>query len=98
MMKKNLMINTIFSVALFCSGVTLAQAPVQNIDKNKHPNLAQAQTLVVEANNYIVNAQKDNRYDMHGHAQNARQLLVQANQELKLSAEDADAVEWQKKK
>jgi hypothetical protein len=82
--------------ALLCSVVTLAQAPVQNINKDRHPNLAAAQSLAAQANNYITAAQKDNRYDMHGHAQNARQLLVQVNQELKLSAGDADAAEKMK--
>lgn len=51
---------------LFC-GVTLAQEPVVDIDKAKHPNLAEAQPLVVEANRYIIAAQKINREDMQGH-------------------------------
>jgi hypothetical protein len=34
---------------------------------------------------------------MRGHAKNARQFLVQASQEMKAAAIDADAVEWQKK-
>jgi hypothetical protein len=94
--KKSLAVNRIIIGALFCSVVTLAQSPVQNIDKDRHPNLAEAQRLAAQANNYIIAAQKDNRYDMHGHAQNARQLLVQVNQELKLSAEDANAAEKRK--
>ena len=89
MTKKNLLINTMVAAALFCS-VTLAQEPVRNIDKNRHPNLAEAQRLVAEANGFIITAQKDNRYDMHGHAQKARELLVHVNEELKLSAEDAN--------
>lgn len=97
MMKKNLLINTILGAALLCCGVTLAQEPVQDINKNLHPNLANAQRLVVEANSYIVTAQKDNRYDMHGHAEKARQLLAQVNQELKLAAEDANAANQKKK-
>ena|ERR1700678_3721577 len=97
MMRRNLLVSTVLSAGLFCSVVTLAQAPVQNINKNKHPNLAEAQRHVVEADNSMVNAQKDNRYDMHGHAKNARQLLVQASQEMKLAAEDADAAEYQRK-
>jgi hypothetical protein len=50
MTKKNLLIDTILSAALFCSSVTLAQTPVQNIDKNYHPNLAEAQNLIAQAN------------------------------------------------
>lgn len=98
MTKKNLLINTILSAALFCSGVTLAQTPVQNIDRKAHPNLAEAQSLVVQADNYIVRAQKNNKYDMQDHASKARQLLVQVNQELKLAAEATDATNASQKK
>ncbi len=98
MTKKSLLISTMLSATLFCGGVTLAQEPVQNIDKNRHGNLAEAQHLVVQANNYIVVAQKDNRYDMHGHATKARQLLVQVNEELKLAAEEANAGDASQKK
>jgi len=90
MTKKSLLTNTILSAALVCSGVTLAQTPVLNIDKKFHPNLAQAQNLIYQANNYIAAAQKDNKYDMHGHPERARALLVQANDELKLAAEAAN--------
>jgi hypothetical protein len=91
MTKKSLLINTILSAAFFWSGVTLAQEPVQDIDRKLHPNLAEAQHHVVEASNSVLVAQKDNRYDMHGHAQKARDLLAQVNRELKLAAEDANA-------
>jgi len=91
MTKKRLLINTILSAALFCSGVTLAQEPQVDINSNRHPNLAKAQRLVNEANRWIIEAQKDNRYDMHGHATNARHLLIQANAEMKAAAEDANA-------
>jgi len=99
MTKKTLVISTIFSAALFCSGMALlAQQPVENIDKNRHPNLAEAQHLVVQANNYIIVAQKDNRYDMQGHAEKARDLLVQVNKELKAAAEAANAAMAKEKK
>lgn len=98
MTKKSLLINTFLSAALFCSAVTLAQDPVQDIDKNHHANLAAAQSHVVQANNYIIAAQKDNKYDMQGHAEKARQLLAQVNQELKLAADAANAPASQPKK
>ncbi|MGA8619992.1 MAG: hypothetical protein WB660_15900 [Candidatus Sulfotelmatobacter sp.] len=97
MRKRNLLISTILGASLFCSGVTLAQEPVQDINPKVHPNLAEAQKHVVQANNYIIAAQKDNRYDMKGHAEKARQLLVQANQELKLAAEAANAANEKRK-
>jgi hypothetical protein len=99
MTKKSLLINTILSAALFCSGMALAQEPVQDIDKKIHPNLAAAQFHVVQANNAVLAAQKENKYDMQDHAEKARQFLVQANQELKLAAEAANAaIAKQKKK
>jgi hypothetical protein len=94
MTKKSLLFNTLLSAALFfCTSMTLAQEPVEDIDKGMHPNLAQAQHHVVEANRWISLAQKDNKYDMHGHAEKARLLLVQANQELKLAAVTATSQE-----
>jgi hypothetical protein len=78
------------SILAFCILIA-AQEPVVNIDKNVHPNLAAAQQHIVEANRYIATAQKDNRYDMKGHAEKARQLLMEANQELKAAAEAANA-------
>ena len=90
MSQKSLLISTILSALLF-SVLTLAQDPVQDIDKNIHPNLAAAQSNVVEANKYVSIAQKDNREDMQGHAEKARDLLVQVNRELKLAAEAANA-------
>lgn len=83
-------ITAVLSVLAFCLVLT-AQEPVVDIDKRVHPNLAEAQRLVVEANRYIAIAQKDNRYDMRGHAEKARDLLVQANNELKAAAEAANA-------
>ena len=79
----------VLSVLMFCVAIA-AQEPVVDIDKNKHANLAEAQRLVVEANRYIAEAQKENNYDMKGHAEKARQLLVQVNQELKAAALSAD--------
>jgi hypothetical protein len=45
---------------------------------------------MVKANEAIAAAQKDNRYDMHGHATKARELLAQASEELKATAEEAN--------
>jgi hypothetical protein len=80
----------LLSVVLFC-GVTLAQEPVVNIDKRVHPNLGEAQRLIADASRYIDVAQRDKQVDMKGHALKAKQLLIQANLELKAAAEAADA-------
>jgi hypothetical protein len=91
MRSQKLLISTILGAIVFCCGVTVGQEPVQDIDRKVHPNLAEAQNLVVQANKRIIVAQKDNKYDMQGHAEKAREHLVQANQELKLAAEAANA-------
>lgn len=82
-------LTAVCSVVLFCVAI-VAQEPVVNIDPHRHPNLAEAQRLMVKANEAIALAQKDNRYDMHGHASKARQLLAQASEELKAAAEEAN--------
>jgi hypothetical protein len=83
--------------ALLC-GATLAQEPVVDISKTLHPNLAEAQRLVVEANKYVALAQKLNKDDMKGHAEKARELLAQVNLELKAAAEAANAANAARRK
>lgn len=90
MSKKRVLFNTMLSVVLLGTCVTMAQEPVQNIDPHRHPNMAAAQGFIAQANDAIRTAQHDNRYDMHGHAKKARQLLADAANELKWAAEDAN--------
>ena len=89
MSKQARVLAAILVTVLFC-GITLAQEPAVNISPKLHPNLAQAQHLVAQANQYIAKAQNANHRDMRGHAERARQLLAQANQELKAAAEVAN--------
>jgi hypothetical protein len=95
MTRKIGILTAILSAVLFC-GLTLAQQPVEDIDQGKHPNLAEAQRHVVEANHRIAEAQKENKYDMKGHAEKARQLLAQVNLELKAAAQAANAAAQEK--
>jgi len=76
---------------LLASGVVLAQKPDRDISAKKHPNLAAAQRLSQQAWDKIVAAQEANEWDMKGHAQKAKELLDQANKELKEAAEAANA-------
>jgi len=75
---------------LFAASAALA-APVQNVSSKKHPNLAAAQHLTAQAFEKIVAAQKANEYDLAGHAQKAKDLLDEANKELKAAAEQSNA-------
>ena len=90
MSKQARVLAAILVTVLFC-GITLAQEPVVNISPKLHPNLSQAQRLVAQANRYIEKAQRATHSEMGGHAERARQLLVQASQELKAAAEANNA-------
>lgn len=71
-------------------GTVLAQRPKDNVSEKRHPNLAAAQRLSTQAYEKILAAQKANEWDMRGHAQKAKELLEQANNELKQAAEAAN--------
>jgi hypothetical protein len=64
----------------------MAAPPVDNINPNRHPNLAAAQRLATEAYAKISAAQSANEWDMSGHAAKAKELLDQVNVELKAAA------------
>ena len=68
----------------------MAQRPKENISAARHPNLAAAQRLSQQAWEKINAAQEANEWDMQGHAKKAKELLDQANRELKAAAEAAN--------
>jgi hypothetical protein len=68
-------------------GLAIAQGPARNVSGAKHPNLAAAQRLSRQAFEKIVAAQQANEWDLAGHAQKAKDLLDQANNELKAAAQ-----------
>jgi hypothetical protein len=85
---------TLLTIPLGClfliGSAAIAQAPKQNVSAGKHPNLAAAQQLSSEAYEKIVAAQQANEWDMAGHAQKAKNLLEQANNQLKMAAQAAN--------
>jgi hypothetical protein len=89
MRKRKLVAYTLVAV-LLGGGVVLAQRPKDNVNAKRHPNLAAAQRLSTQAYERINAAQKANEWDMQGHAQKAKDLLEQANNELKEAAEAAN--------
>ncbi|HUO36298.1 MAG TPA: hypothetical protein VMU43_15020 [Candidatus Acidoferrum sp.] len=89
-MKRNLIVSALAGTILLFGGVALGQHPAQNVSPGRHPNLAAAQRLTNMAYNKIVAAQEANEWDMQGHAQKAKDLLEQANEQLKLAAEAAN--------
>lgn len=87
-MKLNKSLATIAATAVLSVGVTLiAQNPGVNVSKHLHPNINAAQRLLEQAIQRTTNAQRANEYDAKGHAERAKQLMDQADGELKLAAE-----------
>lgn len=86
MKTRNMLLGSALCVGLVSSGVVVAQ----NVNPHRHPNIAAAQRLVDQALGRIESAQQANEFDMAGHAARARELLNQANQELKEAAEAAN--------
>jgi hypothetical protein len=64
--------------------------PVQNVDPARHGNLAAAQQLVVQAFQRLSDAQYANDNQLGGHVMRAKELLREANNEIKLAAEAAN--------
>ena len=88
MIKKDMLIGTALGLVLGCSGAIFAQPPIVDIG-NRHGNLRSAQQYIA-AWQRIDKAQVDNHYNLGGHAGRAKELLVQANEELRLAANTAN--------
>ena len=89
-MTKTRVLTPIVASLLLIGGIAIAEQPAQNVSKGKHPNLAAAQRLTNQAFEKISAAQQANEWDMQGHAKKAKDLLDQANNELKQAAQAAN--------
>ena len=89
-MLKNHFVVTALAFLIVIGSFALAQGPARNVSGARHPNLAAAQRLSQRAFEKIVEAQHANEWDMQGHAQKAKELLEQANNELKMAAQAAN--------
>jgi hypothetical protein len=83
-------LGSVVGVGLLAGSAIIAQAPARNVSPARHPNIAAAQRLTEQAYGKVVAAQADNEWDMDGHAQKAKDLLDQANNELKAAAQAAN--------
>jgi hypothetical protein len=86
MKKAKLALGSVVAATLLCGGMVLAQS----VNPHRHPNLAAAQRFCDQAFSKVTAAQEANEWDMNGHAAKAKELLEQANHELKLAAEAAN--------
>ena len=73
--------------ALGAAGIAGAQ---ENVSAKRHPHLAHAQGAIENALRQIDDAQQANEFDMQGHAAHAKELLQQADLEIKQAAEAAN--------
>jgi len=76
---------------LLAATLAMATPPAQNVSGARHPNLAAAQRLTAQAFAKITAAQQANEFDLGGHAAKAKELLDQANAELKQAAQTSNA-------
>lgn len=78
----------LFLASCFVVGAVLGCATMGGgrVDPALHPNLAAAQGFILDAMQKLDAAQKVNDFDMKGHVSNAKDLLGQAYQEIKLGA------------
>jgi hypothetical protein len=89
MMKTPVVVSFAASLLLI-GGIAIAEQPAQNVSKGKHPNIAAAQRLTAQAFEKITTAQEANEWDMQGHAKKAKELLDEANNQLKQAAQAAN--------
>jgi hypothetical protein len=87
---KNLLAANALALTLLAGSIALAQRPKENVDPARHPNLAAAQRLILDAWEKLGAAQQANEFDMNGHAAKAKALCDQASHEIKLAAETAN--------
>ena len=89
-MIKTRILAAVLGALLLVGGTALAQRPKRNVSAARHPNLAAAQRFTQQAWQKIGAAQAANEFDMQGHAKKAKDLLEEADKELKLAAEAAN--------
>ena len=73
-------------IAGLAATAVAAAEPVQNVDPSRHGNIARAQELSRQAYDALTAAQNANEFYMCFYAVDAKSLLAQANQEMKLAA------------
>ncbi|MCU1758500.1 hypothetical protein NTD84_02030 [Pseudomonas sp. 14P_8.1_Bac3] len=80
---------SVLSAALIFGCASQADQPFVDIG-NRHGNLRDAQEHIVQAWRLVGEAQRDNNSHLGGHAERAKELLSQANDELRAAADFAN--------
>jgi len=91
MIRKILLVTVALCAAFALGAVVFAQGGPPPVDVGKrHGNMRAAQELINQAWIKVDSAQQDNNYNLGGHAGRAKELLAQASDEIKQSAEAAN--------
>ena len=95
MRQRNALLGNMMAIGLLLGSLAYAQnngmkAPPENVNAKKHPNLAAAQRHLEMAFDKVQAAQQANEFDLEGHAAKAKELIDQADKELKMAAETAN--------
>jgi hypothetical protein len=89
---KHLLVSSVILAAAVgaVTSASYAEPPVQDISSWRHGNLAAAQSLVAQAFDRLTAAQEANEFRLGGHAGRAKELLREANEQMKLAAIEAN--------
>lgn len=89
MRMKALVVGSVIFSSLIFGCVSQADQPRVDIG-DRHGNLRDAQEHIVQAWSLVGDAQRANDSRLGGHAQRAKELLSEANEELRLAADTAN--------
>jgi hypothetical protein len=84
---RNMVWIALLGLGLFAGGVAVGQDPGM---WGRHPNLRDAELDCHHASDHLAAAQQSNDWDMRGHASRARDLLAQADREIRAACFAAD--------
>ena len=82
-------VRTLAIALVIAAPLGLAFAQKKEAGKYSHPNLAAADRLCAQALTKLEAAQVANEYDLDGHAKKAKELIKQAQDEIKLATKTA---------
>lgn len=93
MNRRQLTWSSVITLSLLACAIGVAQDHDRDRDRDlwhRHPNLAQAERLTHQADQYLDAAQQANRWDGRSHAARAEELLRQADREIWEAARESD--------
>jgi hypothetical protein len=97
MTRSKVISGSIAALAIFAAGVVVGQVVIPTPPPPKitvpanYGNMQDAQRSLLQAYNYLVQAQKNNNDNLGGYAASAEQLIDQADNDILLAAEYAAA-------